>query len=486
MTSNVQNPNTASISYTSPELKNLPTTVLSGNTSSPVHYRAVEASAVIEGATVLRTGSAGAVTMGTFGVSEASVSKGAPVTATATTTTNALPMKQLDITKVWDDETNRDGVRPSTLTFDVTRTKCNTDTDKATASVVVGWEKNGVEGEPNTWKKSMFVPVYWNPNTTTPSEYAISESLDADKFVNVDKYPTRWVSIDGTTWTEVTNTPPTTPTVDLSSTGSAAFFKNSRAHDVTTITASKEWAAFDSKADMGSLVDLSGTSYRPATLTFELQYSVDGGTTWFAVDATGEDGSPKPENPKTSGGLAIDAKITPTVNADGTLTTNPAWSDLPKYQNNDTVDDSESYQYRVMESSLAEGVSQTPAFTVSYAPPSLNGKDITADSNPVTVTNTFKTTSFTATKTWDDSSNLYETRPDAVKFTLQYSVDQGTNWINVPDAGIWANKATFNMTNPATDTGTWTATVDMLPECAVDGTAYKYRAVETALIYGVG
>jgi len=78
------------------------------------------------------------------------------------------------------------------------------------------------------------------------------------------------------------------------------------------------------------------------------------------------------------------------------------------------------------------------------------------------------TTSYTVTKTWDDSDNAQGTRPDSLAVALEYSVDGGATW------KAYGDKVTLTQ---AAD-GTWSYTFTNLPMFNTDGSQIMYRAAE--------
>lgn len=93
---------------------------------------------------------------------------------------------------------------------------------------------------------------------------------------------------------------------------------------------------------------------------------------------------------------------------------------------------------------------------------------------PVTITNTLERTSLEVTKTWDDSDDRYGLRPDGgkVKIRLQRSTD-GVNWTDagVKEAGGASNgEAELTAGVPYTFSG--------LPAKDRNGAVYSYRAAE--------
>ncbi len=440
--------------YETVSLTDLPAKTLVSGTPTPVRYRAVEYSASFKGGegdeVVQRSDS-------TLGSSKVEETSSTSTQTTTTTIANTLPMKKLTLTKQWDDENNRDGYRPAKLAFDLVRTTCNKETDTQTTRIALAPDANAADK--NTWTKAVNVPVYWNVNDEKQSSYAsieiMSDTLKA-------KYTTREVSSDGATYTSG-------ETLEFGKDGAIGYFKNGRTgHDVFQATASKKWSAFSTSSYTGELKDLANKAYRPASLTFNLQFSTDGNN-WDNSDA-----SSREDRPRTLNGGDIQSAITVDLNSDGSLTTVPTWGQLPKRQDNSNVTLTKPYYYRVLETSALT------AFAKSYSPEKIDGSASVSDAS-FEVTNTLETTSLAVAKTWNDSNNFYKTRPDAVNFKVQWSTD-GATWNDVPSDGEWATLSKFSV-NAA---GNWAHTVSGLPKADAAGSSYRYRAVETALVYGSG
>lgn len=433
-------------------LSDLPATTLVDGVSTPIQYRAVEKTAQFQGGlTVNRDLAAG--TIGTAGVSEATSTVGSTTTTKAT---NTLPMKQVEVTKLWEDETNRDGTRPTSLSFDLVRSVCNAATDTQTTQVVL--DKNNATSDANAWTKTLSVPLYWNVDTTQMSGYTLAENLDAAAAL---VYTVRQISANNVNFVDGT-------TLDLGQAGTAAWFKNHRVgHDVITTNAAKIWRALNNGSYTGALKDLGGTSYRPATLSFVLQFRTSAQDTWSAVDDP-----TRVDRPLTLANGPIVATQTVALNADGSLQTVPSWGELPRHQVASSVDVHLPYFYRVVE------VPIPAAFDASYNLSSLDATTAATTTQFLT-TNTLKTTSLAMTKTWNDSNNRYQTRPDAITFNVQWSTD-GTTWNDIDASqGEWTQKASFTLTAA----NGWMYTVSGLPKANAAGIPYQYRAVEKALTY---
>lgn len=88
----------------------------------------------------------------------------------------------------------------------------------------------------------------------------------------------------------------------------------------------------------------------------------------------------------------------------------------------------------------------------------------TSDGMDVTFTNSLKTKSITVHKAWNDGD--IETRPDSIKFKLQYSEDGGTTWKDYEEDYYTMTEEDIH------NSQTWTMEISHLP------VVYQYRVVE--------
>jgi len=129
--------------------------------------------------------------------------------------------------------------------------------------------------------------------------------------------------------------------------------------------------------------------------------------------------------------------------------------------NNLPVDDGngKKYYYKIQEKDVPNG------YEVSYSENVTNGVCKDDDSHVMTVTNTLKTISCEVRKTWN-KNGADVTLPDSIEVKLQYSKDNGTTWMDIPDS-----------TQTLTGSG-WTYTYTGLPSNCI------YRAVEVSVPAG--
>jgi len=447
-------------SFGAASLIDLPTYTMATGVAKAAMYRAYEYSLTYtDGKTVTRADTdipVGATNSGSIG-DVTTAGTGATATnsnaAGTTATTNTIPVRKITITKNWDDEYNRDGVRPSSISFQIVRTGVETATDTQTESVTL--TANDKKNDDNTWVADYYVPVYWNDNTTKMSSYTVTEDTTSDTSAVKKGYTVYAGTAEN----------PTDKGSSVAVAGgmadAATCFRNSHAHGTYDITVAKKWndgsATFDGSKNT---VPVWFQAYLPASLTFRLQVSKDG-TIWVDVDPTTADFN----------GVAV-TKMAAVTASSGAITP-VSWTGLPRYASDTVTTNLVTYHYRVREE-LA-----TPQSS-NFQEAAYSSENITAGGT-VTVTNSLNVSKLAITKTWSDQDNNCDTRPDSVKYTVQYSTD-GNNWATVSDS--WTDSKTTDGVVTVTKAESYHAALDMLPKYMSDGvTKYQYRAVETALIY---
>lgn len=196
-----------------------------------------------------------------------------------------------------------------------------------------------------------------------------------------------------------------------------------------------------------------------------------------------------------------------------TLTANnswsASWSRLPVLASLDRTSGTKVYaiQYRAVETTIGiegeEGYQEIAApnddgkYEDNYYPYQPDQSDIgawTGDAQngwSTTISNELKDTSISATKTWDDQEDAWDTRPAGEEsnewtatFFLQHSTDDGKIWEWVVEADSGANPSgsasqtgVVRLTVSGSDE-TASATWNYLPQYDTSGKEYQYRVVE--------
>ena len=135
-----------------------------------------------------------------------------------------------------------------------------------------------------------------------------------------------------------------------------------------------------------------------------------------------------------------------------------------------TTDGTTEFEYRVVETKLTYGTTD-----LSVGADGTAGAYQSAQTDNLTVTNTLKTTSLTVSKEWDDTDNLYHTRP-ASDLTVALQSKESTGWTAV----LKDDKAVTGTLTYDPASKTWSpAEFDDLPAADKNGKPYEYQAVET-------
>ena len=134
------------------------------------------------------------------------------------------------------------------------------------------------------------------------------------------------------------------------------------------------------------------------------------------------------------------------------------WKNLPVYGSNGSKN-----VYKVVEV-LTDA--DTEYETTTYVPAETT-LDTTAD-DKIVITNEAeaKKVTFKTSKNWKDNENHYGLRPASVEFTLQYSLDEGTTWIDA-DAEDSIVEKVAELPAPGVDTGTVIYTTSELTQTVI-------------------
>lgn len=386
------------------------------------------------------------------------------------TVTNSMPMREIAITKVWEDQCDRDRIRPGSITVNVKRTGIYEHDDTRTVAVTMTSD-DALPDDANRWQVSVKVPVYWNVNETYESSYSVTE----DASTVPAKYDMHLASTDGTAW-EVT-----APGEDWTSAdgASGAFIKNVQAtEEQIALSAGKTWSIQGQSYPRSETPGIPEwarpyLSLNDSKLSFTLQYK-EGDGDWRNI---GSD----PANDEFAQQTAThEATIDP---ATGGITC-AAWENLPRHRYTGNLSAHVTYSYRIAET-LTTAQS---AVWEQGTPSSVEADDVEPGaSGTLSITNALSTSATSVSKAWEDADNAYGTRPDAVRWILEKSADSGDTWGPVPAA--WLENATS--TSDADDklTGTdeqqYAVTVSQLPAYATDGTTQMlYRFAEGKMVFG--
>lgn len=268
---------------------------------------------------------------------------------------NTLPVRHYRAEKIWDDNDNRDGLRPESITFTLTRSTTDTDTT----------HNPSISNEQTANKFTYGADFgYYPTNAYDNSDYTYSVTEAA-----VTGYTTTGPVI-------------TTNTQDANDVYENVYkFTNSHTPESGQLTVNKTWV--DDTAAFGYNYS---TLTRPGNVTVKLQCSIDGAA---------------PTNAETTSYvhdfMPSDYQYTRTIGSGESWQT--VFTGLPVYANTTYVEGSSLGEKKTITYSVVE----TPVtnYTTTYSP--TTGKALTAmgHAESIEVTNTLITKSVTIKKSWD-------------------------------------------------------------------------------------
>ena len=317
-------------------------------------------------------------------------------------------------TKVWDDNSNQDGMRPTSVVITLTGT--------VGESTVVSTAKT-VTGTGDTWAYSFTdlpkysggqLITYTVSETSVPDDYSASYAGDAATGITVtNSHTPEVVSVSGTkTWADAYNQDGKRPgEITVRLTGSDGSSRE------TTTDAAKGWKySFDNlpKYSQGAEITYTLTEdavvgYTPSYDGYDVTNSYTPGETSVSVtklwyDGNDQDGK-RPDSVTVqllADGVACGE---PVVLSEGNNWTN-TWTKLPvnRSKNSDT-DATVAVVYTVQETSTLDDYASAVSGNATKG---------------FTVTNTHApaTTSVSATKTWDDADDQDGIRPASITYHL--------------------------------------------------------------------
>ncbi len=227
-------------------------------------------------------------------------------------------------------------------------------------------------------------------------------------------------------------------------------YTNTHIPKTISIEAIKKWVGD------GSWKDIT----RPASIDLTLQHKKDGN--WENVPGMSN----------------VTQKLTPSDESKDAATWSPVvtWTDLPAYWPKTSPDQTTAQiEYRVVESGA-------PAYNLTVAPETLKGDINTNGALSQTLTNTLKTVNLTVQKAWNDSINLYNTRPQSdIVVVLQRRVGDSGAFSDV-NIGNSLLTGTLKYTEA---TKSWSNVMFMdLPTHNASGVAIQYTVREEPVITG--
>lgn len=226
---------------------------------------------------------------------------------------------------------------------------------------------------------------------------------------------------------------------------------------------------------------------RPAAVKVELQASIDNGAWGNAYEVVSKLANKIAEG-YDKGLAAFEAATADKVLNEGT-NWSASWGSLP------VKVEGSSIQYRAVETAMSYDSTLTvdsdkwitvvdDKTTLSYE------TTLKTEGDETTITNTLESTSLSLTKTWNDESNKWDSRPTndngawTLTFLLQSSTD-GSNWSwvtksgnAVEDSNVMNSDDVVKYTMTSSEIAEDTVTLENLPMYDADGNELTYRVVE--------
>ena len=385
-------------------------------------------------------------------------------TRSITLTNNLEKRSDITVTKLWNDNSNQDGIRPGSVTIYLIRDRETTGQTIISVPVMLS--------STNSWSHTFTNLPRWQENGTTESTYEIFEAN-----TGLLSYLTPDFTVAGTGGSVVVGAPGTVTLPD--STVVDGWRSQAIPRESTNVEVKNSYTPKTMSVSVTKVWDDQENVYatRPANVQLTLEYRVGTSGSWFTVPTA----SPTAQFP---GSVAINP-----IFITGPSTGPAAWTGLPIMSNNTgsptVAGTSQVIYYRVVESEVTGYRTPVYLFTEVLSGSVLYGAggdtrgflELASNARTGTVTNTLDTVDVEVKKEWIDSDNHYRTRPSELTFTLErrLATPSTSTW------GIATNsngeiKYTMNVTVAEPHTYKFTG----LPKVNASGTAWQYRVVETA------
>lgn len=360
--------------------------------------------------------------------------------------TNTIPVVQVEIIKHWEDNDNRDGMRPTTLsTYIQTKTPSNK------------WKKME-----ETAKASRLV----SDTTVTEEEKQAGNTYTTGIMLLPKDHQSLKITEVETAGYTAKSGDPVPGSADWNGTKVTTYtFTNTYAPKLFHISAEKQWNDEDDKYGLrneNGSIDLTlwyrfgtdGEWKKVTTAPQELirTYIVNGKEKIYYGDSTA-------------------VYTTTSLNEDQSLTCTPGepavWKNLPANAvvNGNTV----TVQYKITESG------DNKAYTGTISDSTIQFKNTDGETQNVRLTNSLRTTSLTIRKDWKQEEQVTDGknyRPDEIAFQVEYRAGTDGDWNKLPDGFVTLSKSE-----------NWTTTLTGLPVCDKEGKNYSYRVSEVSLTY---
>ena len=394
---------------------------------------------------------------------------------------NSIPNRKLEVTKKWNDENNRDELRPTHIYVTLKRD------DNKPETVILD--------EANNWKHEWdYLPLYKNEtkedNSPILSEYSLFETDAHGNPVPLEQYT---VTYD---ITKPSKEPESIDEEGFNLDGVAdkeaaeILVTNTHEPAKTKVYASKKWD--DADDPFGERVD---TIY--LALFYKYQHESD--DEWRLIDKA-------KETDFDSDGLYKDSLIL-TTSAPVQKVEKPSggneWNDIANWENLSSqavVDENgkkviRKPEYRVVEVKNDNITSGTKLSAVLEDDTKvISGYDTIqpdaffvygGDSKDHKVVNKLDPVSVNIIKKWEDQSNRFANRPISVNFAIQKKkVDvEDSSWEPLKENNETKMVSVDSEMHDQGDPNTWKLAVHGLPKYDAKGDELIYRAVEVSLVY---
>ncbi|MGN0606029.1 MAG: Cna B-type domain-containing protein, partial [Oscillospiraceae bacterium] len=370
------------------------------------------------------------------------------VNGDVTTITNTLATVDIPVLKYWDDDNNRDGIRPDEITINLTgsvnNTECYKDSKTMTSDSTESIPKSDITGvSDDTSKVSCWKYVFANVPKYDSNGNKISYSVTENSIANytipegypeaynngyliVNKHEPELIDINVTKiWNDNSNADrPASITVNLLANGIISQTETLTVDNQTENTNEWKYTFTDYKYDNGTEIKYTisenpvtdyNTYYNQSTFTITNTQQVDITVNKIWVDSDNSDNM-RPESVTVN--LLADGvqSDTATISADADGNWTYTFENLDKYNSNGTE--------------IVYTVSENPVdnYRTSYS------------EDTFTITNTLLTDDITINKVWVDNDNSDSMRPESITVNLLADgkpVDDATATISADADGNW-------------------------------------------------
>ena len=406
------------------------------------------------------------------------------------TITNTIPDNSITVTKVWDDENDREGKRPHSITMRLKR-----DGHTVSEDVILYPKEDKVNSvwDEHTWHN---LPIYKNgvliDGELVKSEYTVEEVVDGE-FTKV--YQVSYKVDDGTP----ADACGTIEFSEFSTSPNPVKVEVTNRHEThkEKVTASKKWV--DDNNKYKSRPKNESGEYHTYLM---LLYKLANNTYWEPINFYSDyadfekRGYQYPDHHVYTTSPRIQ---------EVTGNTDDKWENVAVWENvstrgidgelsaSNTDQDvllkvievpSKNYDFLADSSNPKDNpISIAPkGYTVS-APETFDPEHEKVSEEHAEVTNTLITTKLEVEKTWTDHDNQFNTRPEKIRVKLERKLDKdktdlGKQWYSVEQIDKDDTILEISAANE------WKCSFEKLPLYDQNGDKYIYRAVETAMIYG--